>query len=50
MRHRQLRIAFSVICLIACVLLIALWVRSYEWMNSLGITPALRFGLAAVNL
>jgi hypothetical protein len=29
MRFRKLRIAFSVTCLIACVLLIALWVRSY---------------------
>src|SRR6476469_9127373 len=31
MRFRKLRIAFSVTCLIACVLLIALWVRSYWW-------------------
>ena len=29
MRFRKLRIAWSVICSIACVLLIALWVRSY---------------------
>jgi hypothetical protein len=29
MRFRYLRIAFSATCLIACVLLIALWVRSY---------------------
>ncbi len=29
MRYRKLRIAFSSICLIACVLLTALWVRSY---------------------
>src|SRR6478752_2526841 len=29
MRLRKLRIAFSAICLIACVLLIVLWVRSY---------------------
>ena len=29
MRFRKLRIAFSATCLIACVLLIALWVRSY---------------------
>src|SRR4051794_14830990 len=32
MRFRKLRIAFSATCLIACVLLIALWVRSY-WMD-----------------
>jgi hypothetical protein len=29
MRFRKLRIAWSVACAIACVLLIALWVRSY---------------------
>jgi hypothetical protein len=29
MRFRKLRIAWSVVCGIACVLLIALWVRSY---------------------
>src|SRR3954469_10885423 len=29
MRFRKLRIAFSFTCAIACVLLIALWVRSY---------------------
>jgi hypothetical protein len=29
MRYRKLRIAFSATCLIACVLLIVLWVRSY---------------------
>ena len=28
-RFRKLRIAFSATCLIACVLLIVLWVRSY---------------------
>jgi hypothetical protein len=31
MRFRKLRIAWSVACLIACVLLIVLWVRSYWW-------------------
>jgi hypothetical protein len=30
MRFRKLRIAWSVGCAIACVLLIALWVRSYS--------------------
>src|SRR4051812_40138543 len=29
MKYRKLRIAWSVFCGIACVLLIALWVRSY---------------------
>ena len=28
---RYLRIAFSITCFIACVLLISLWVRSYSW-------------------
>jgi hypothetical protein len=28
---RQLRIAFSAVCGIACVLLLVLWVRSYWW-------------------
>ncbi len=31
---RYLRIAFSATCLIACVLLIALWIRSYAWVDS----------------
>ena len=30
---RYLRIAFSATCLIACVLLIALWVRSYSFLD-----------------
>jgi hypothetical protein len=34
MRFRKLRIAFSATCLIACVLLIALWVRSYWWCDT----------------
>jgi hypothetical protein len=33
MRFRKLRIAFSATCLIACVLLIVLWVRSYWWAD-----------------
>ena len=32
MRFRKLRIAFSAVCGIACVLLFALWVRSY-WQH-----------------
>jgi hypothetical protein len=32
---RYLRIAFSAMCLIACVLLIALWVRSYRKVDEL---------------
>jgi hypothetical protein len=30
MKYRKLRIAFSATCLVACVLLIVLWVRSYK--------------------
>ena len=37
MRFRNLRIAFSVTCLIACVLLIALWVRSYWWVDAVAV-------------
>ena len=33
MRFRKLRIAWSVVCGIACVLLIVLWVRSY-WYDT----------------
>ena len=29
MKYRKLRIAFSAVCGIICLLLIALWVRSY---------------------
>ncbi len=29
-----MRIAFSITCLIACMLLIALWVRSYWWVET----------------
>jgi hypothetical protein len=32
---KHLRIAVTALCLTACVLLIALWVRSYWWENSL---------------
>jgi hypothetical protein len=33
MRFRKLRIAWSVLCGIACVLLIVLWVRSHRWVD-----------------
>jgi hypothetical protein len=35
MRFRKLRIAFSAACLIACVLLIVLWVRSNWWEDNI---------------
>ncbi len=34
MRNQKLRIAWSVVWGLACVLLIVLWVRSYRWMDS----------------
>jgi hypothetical protein len=33
MRFRKLRIAFSAVCGVVCLLLIALWVRSYWWYD-----------------
>ena len=35
MKLRKLRIAWSVFCGLACVLLIVLWVRSYWWTDSI---------------
>jgi hypothetical protein len=40
MRFRKLRIAWSVVCGIACVVLIVLWVRSYWRCDSLDIAGA----------
>jgi len=34
-KYRKLRIAFSNTCLFACGLLLALWVRSYWWDDSI---------------
>jgi hypothetical protein len=34
MRFRKLRIAFSIACIVPCVLLVELWVRSYWWSDS----------------
>jgi hypothetical protein len=49
MRFRKLRTAFSVTCLIACVLLIALWARSYSCVDTLsGFSPStFVFGLGS---
>ena len=38
MRFRKLRIAWSVAWGVGCVLLIALWVRSYSWTDIVGIS------------
>jgi len=41
-----LRIAFSATCLVMCVLLIVLWVRSYRWMDHVQLNlPGTRGGL-----
>lgn len=36
---RYLRVAFSATCLVACILLIALWVRSYQATDVLPLRP-----------
>jgi len=33
MKYRKLRIAWSAVCGILCLLLIAFWVRSYRWVD-----------------
>jgi len=38
MKYRKLRIAWSVACGIACLLLVALWVRSHLWCDMLEYT------------
>src|SRR5258705_1935739 len=52
MRFRKLRIAFSATCAIACVLFIALWVRSYAHGGQLpapqGIVLLSKSGVGAV--
>jgi hypothetical protein len=40
MRYRKLRIAFSVFCGLACVLLIVPWLRSYWWNDSVKINQS----------
>jgi hypothetical protein len=42
MRYRKLRIAWSVVCGIACLLLIVLWVRSYWWYDMVQIKTSWR--------
>jgi hypothetical protein len=39
MRYRKLRIAWSVVFGILCLLLIALWVRSYWWVDVVKVKP-----------
>jgi len=40
MRFRKLRIAWSAICAITCVVLVALWVRSYWWLDNVNFSTA----------
>jgi hypothetical protein len=49
MKYRKLRIAWSVGCGIICLLLIALWVRSYWWVDgfSAPLTSKYYFGAAS---
>jgi hypothetical protein len=47
MRFRKLRIAWSVLCGIACVLLILLWVRSYRVIDSVSWTTSTRIGVGS---
>jgi hypothetical protein len=35
MKYRKLRVAWSVTCGVLCLLLIALWVRSYSWFDQI---------------
>jgi hypothetical protein len=35
MKHRKLRIAFSAVCGVLCLLLSLLWVRSYSWADDI---------------
>jgi FtsH-binding integral membrane protein len=42
MRYRKLRVAWSITCSIACVLLIMLLVRSYWWVDNMLLPPSKR--------
>ena len=48
---KYLRIAFSATCLVVCVLLIVLWVRSYWWLNLITgpLTPSKTLVLTSSN-
>jgi hypothetical protein len=48
---RYLRIAWSVGCVVVCVLLIVLWVRSYWWLNLIKgpLTPSKTLVLTSSN-
>ena len=48
MRFRKLRIAWSITCGIACVLLIVMWVRSFWWLDSVNL-PLWGYNLTSVG-
>jgi hypothetical protein len=49
MKYRKLRIAFSAVCGIICLLLIALWVRSHYWNDVYAIhVGAYKLGVQSV--
>jgi len=50
MRFRKLRIAWSVVCGIACALLIVLWVRSFWWVSAFDANVAVRCHLIVLAL
>jgi hypothetical protein len=49
MKFRKLRIAWSVGCGILCLLLVVLWVRSYWWMDVIGLRLVGARAIAAVS-
>jgi hypothetical protein len=51
MKYRKLRIAFAIVCTIPCVLMIALWVRSYFCHEGVTIlTPIVQRGNQCTNI
>ncbi len=48
---RYLRIAFSATCLVACVLLVALWIRSYRWQDAVAgnLTNRQAYGVSSLK-
>jgi len=50
MRFRKLRIAWSVVCGIACVLLIVLWIRSYSSTDGVVWQPTRSWFISSISL
>jgi hypothetical protein len=48
MRYRKLRIAFSAVCGVFCLLLVALWLSSYQQSDSYAFT-VLGYGVMPLN-